>query len=224
MPSDALTSCSIQLARPCTPGEAISVTLVWPWRAATPMSVPSASPGLSPIGTLAAQLCAICSAWPRSRATSRPMMAAGTMPKSLSTEKRPPMDGWPKKIRRKPSASERCCIFEPGSVMAMKRRPISMGPTTPRIRSKKCCLRMFGSSVLPDLLARMTSVWSGSIARSTAWMRAGSMESSTCSSGKPDTRPKVRARASAPSTVPPMPSRTACVNPPARTSSAAWRR
>ena len=83
---------------------------------------------------------------------------------------------------------------------------------------------MLGSSVLPDLLAKMTSVWSGSIARSTVLMRAGSMESSTCSSGKPDTRPKVRASASAPSTVPPIPSITACVKPPARTSSAAWRR
>ena len=68
---------------------------------------------------------------------SSPMMAAGTMPKSLSTEKRPPMVGWPKKIRRKPSASERCCIFEPGSVIAMNRRPISMGPTTPPDRARR---------------------------------------------------------------------------------------
>ena len=56
---------------------------------------------------------------------SRPMIAAGTMPKFDRAEYRPPMLGTPKNMRRKPSLSAMCCSFEPGSVMAMKRFPAS---------------------------------------------------------------------------------------------------
>jgi hypothetical protein len=65
------------------------------------------------------------------------MAAAGTRPKSDSTEYRPPMFGHPKKMCRKPSPSATCCIFEWGSVMATKRLPASFWPTswTPDRRS-----------------------------------------------------------------------------------------
>ena len=44
---------------------------------------------------------------------------------------------------------------------------------------------MLGSRVEPDLLETMNSVFARSTLRSTAWTCAGSVESSTCSSGKP---------------------------------------
>ena len=66
-------------------------------------------------------------------------------------------------MRRKPSFSAICCIFEPGSVIATKRLPASFAPTIRVTRSKKYCLKMFGSRVLPDLLETMNSV----LARST---------------------------------------------------------
>ena len=69
------------------------------------------------------------------------------------------MFGQPKKTRRKPSRSATCCIFEPGSVMARKRLPASSEPTSCSIRSKKYCLKMLGSSVEPDLLETMNSVF-----------------------------------------------------------------
>ena len=68
------------------PGEVISVTLSRPWPAATPMITPSTAPGLSSTGTLHEHAWAISSAAPSSLATSSPMMAAGTTPKSLSAE------------------------------------------------------------------------------------------------------------------------------------------
>ena len=55
-------------------------------------------------------------------------------------------------------ASATCCIFEPGSVMAMKRLPALSAPTVCFARSKKYCLKMLGSSVVPDLLETMNSV------------------------------------------------------------------
>ena len=78
------------------------------------------------------------------------------------------MSGQPKKIRRKPSRSATCCIADPGSVMAMNRRPASVAPTSRSTRSKKYCFRMFGSSVDPDLLETMKSVRSRSTACSNA--------------------------------------------------------
>ena len=95
------------------------------------------------------------------------------------------MLGSPKKMWRNPSASATCCIFEPGSVIAMKRFPASAAPTTCFTRSKKYCLKIFGSSVLPDLLDTMKIVFARSILLSTARTSAGSVESRTCTCGKP---------------------------------------
>src|SRR5512135_2520119 len=83
---------------------------------------------------------------PANIGTSTPMAAAGIIPKSESAEYRPPMLGRPKNIRQNPSRSATCCIFDPGSVMATK-----CVPSRPE-RSKKYCLKIFGSSVDPDLL------------------------------------------------------------------------
>jgi len=62
------------------------------------------------------------------------------MPKLEIAEYRPPMLGTPMKILRNLSASATCCILELGSVMAMKRLPVSFSPTLAFTRSKKYCL------------------------------------------------------------------------------------
>ena len=107
-----------------------------------------------------------------------------------------------------------------GSVMATNWRP---APTRPRewaTRSKKYCRKTFGSSVLPDLLATITSVRSRSTRLSTARTCAGSVESSTWRSRPSGWRPNVRASTSGHKLEPPMPSSSACVKPSARASPA----
>ena len=47
-----------------------------------------------------------------------------------------------------------CCIFEPGSVIAMKWLPAFSAPIVFFTRSKKYCLKMFGSSVCPTCWRR----------------------------------------------------------------------
>src|ERR1700690_1264778 len=95
------------------------------------------------------------------------------------------MDGRPKKTSRKRSASATCCIFDPGSVMAMKWLPALSAPTVCFVRSKKYCLKMLGSRVDPDLLETTKIVFAGSICESKNLICAGSVESSTCSLGYP---------------------------------------
>jgi hypothetical protein len=63
--------------------------------------------------------------------------------------------------------------------------------------------------VPPDLLETMKSVWARSTASSIARTCAGSVESSTCSFGKPDFLANVSASTSGPRLEPPMPSTTA---------------
>ncbi len=128
------------------------------------------------------------------------------------------MDGRPKKTSRKRSASATCCIFDPGSVMAMKWLPALSAPTTCFVRSKKYCLKMLGSSVLPDLLETMKSVRAISILFSNAFTCAGSVESSTCRSGYPATLPNVMRRTSGHKLDPPMPSRRISLKPALQTS------
>ena len=60
---------------------------------------------------------------PSSLPMSSPIAAAGTRPKSDSTEYRPPMLGMPNAIWRNRSRSAIVCNFDPGSVMAMNREP-----------------------------------------------------------------------------------------------------
>ena len=74
---------------------------------------------------------------------------------------------------RKWSASATCCIFEPGSVMAMKWLPAFSAPTVCFTRSKKYCLKMLGSSVVPDLLETMNNVFARLILFSNALTCAG---------------------------------------------------
>ena len=105
--------------------------------------------------------------------------------------------------------------------MAMKCPPARCSPTVWRMRSMKYCSRMLGSSVVPDLLDTMNSVRLRSTAPSVAAICAGSVESSTCNSGKPLVVPNVCRITSAPRLDPPMPSSTACRTPESATSRAA---
>src|SRR5208337_901574 len=71
---------------------------------------------------------------------------------------------------------------------------------------------MLGSRVLPDLEETMQMVFLRSSFFSTALTWAGSVESSTWSSGYPPNLPKVRRRTSTQRLEPPMPRRTAWRN------------
>src|SRR6516164_6521654 len=130
------------------------------------------------------------------------------------------MLGTPWKVFQNLSDRATCCIFEPGSVTAMNRLPTSSSPTACLIRSKKYCLKMLGSSVLPDLLDTMQRVFLRSSLFSSSLICAGSVESRTCSSGKPATLPKVMRRTSGQRLEPPIPSSTTCLNLIFLTSSA----
>ncbi len=70
-------------------------------------------------------------------------------------------------------------------MIAMKRFGASSAPTASGMRSKKYCSKMFGSSVVPDLLETMKRVRARSILRSRGLTCAGSVESRMCSSGWP---------------------------------------
>ena len=200
------------------------VTLSRPLFAATPRTIPSIAPGFSSTGTEAAQASTISSVRSKNLLTSTPMTAAGTVPKFDSAEYRPPMLGTPKKIRRKRSLSATFCMCDPGSVIAMKWLPAFPAPTTCFTRSKKYCLKMFGSSVLPDLLETMKRVLAISILFSKDLTCAGSVESRTCNSGKPEILPKVIFSTSGHKLDPPIPSNRTCEKPALRTSSATSRK
>src|SRR5690349_10432291 len=107
------------------------------------------------------------------------------------------MVGNPKQMRRKRSASATFCILDPGSVMQRKRSPAFSSPTACFTRSKKYCLKMLGSSVLPDLLETMKRVRARSILASKDLICAGSVESRTCNSGEPEILPNVMRSTSA---------------------------
>ena len=183
LPVDSARSCSSQAPRSAIAGDATSVSLSRPRRAHTPMIDPSTRPGLSAAGTEWEQLCAMRSARSSSACTSRPITAPGSMPKSDRAEYRPPIDARPCATWRKPFSSASCSSFEPGSVIAMKRRGASSAPTASRMRSKKYCSKMFGSSVVPDLLETMQTVRVRSSSCSRALTCAGSVESRMRSSG-----------------------------------------
>ena len=86
LPVDSASSCSSQAPSEAIPGEAMTVSLSRPWRAATPRIAPRITPGFSTGGALAAQERTISAARSRKTRVSMPIAAAGTMPKSDSTE------------------------------------------------------------------------------------------------------------------------------------------
>src|SRR5437879_1098965 len=73
-------------------------------------------------------------------------------------------------------------------------------------RHKKYCLKMLGSSVEPDLLETIKKVFARSSLSSDALICTGSVESRTCSRGKPSILPNVIANTSGARLEPPMPS------------------
>src|SRR5436305_8808463 len=103
--------------------------------------------------------------------------------------------------------------------MAIKRSP-APSPNACFTRSKKYCLKIFGSSVVPDLLDTKKSVLLKSILFSIALICAGSVESSTCSSGNPSILPKDLRITSGQRLDPPIPRSRACEKPPSAISSA----
>ena len=107
--------------------------------------------------------------------------------------------------------------------MAMKWLPALSAPTACFVRSKKYCLKMLGSRVLPDLLETMKSALAISILFSNVFTCAGSVESSTCRSGYPAILPNVMRRTSGHKLDPPMPSRRMSLNPALHTSLARFR-
>ena len=102
----------------------------------------------------------------------------------------------------------------------MKHLPASLSPTVARTRSKKYCLKIFGSSVEPDLLETMNRVLLIWILSSQDLICAGSVESKTWSSGKPAILPKVFRITSGQRLEPPIPSRSTCAKSSFRNSSA----
>src|SRR5215469_5564822 len=118
----------------------------------------------------------------------------------------------PAKIRQYLSDSATCCIFEPGSVTAMNRLPANSSPTAALMRSKKYCLKMFGSSVPPDLLETMHRVLLRSSLSWSPFICTGSVESRTCNSGKAATFPKGMRKTSGHRLEPPIPSSKTCLN------------
>ena len=84
-------------------------------------------------------------------------------------------------------------------------------------RSKKYCLKMFGSRVVPDLDDTTNSVRPRSTCASHPRTWAGSVESSTESSGQPGSVPNVMRRTSGQRLEPPIPRRRTCVKPACRT-------
>ena len=97
--------------------------------------------------------------------------------------------------------------------MAMKWLPAFSAPTACLTRSKKYCLKMFGSKVVPDLLETTNRVLPRFTLSSKALTCAGSVESRTCSSGKPEIGPKVIFNTSGQRLEPPMPNRRRSVKP-----------
>src|SRR5258707_1905108 len=102
----------------------------------------------------------------------------------------------------------------------MNRLPTSASPTICRARSKKYCLKMFGSSVVPDLLETMNRVLARSMLFSIDLIRAGSVESSTCSSGNPGILPNDSRMTSGHKLDPPIPRSSTCENFASFTSAA----
>src|SRR5205814_3088917 len=102
----------------------------------------------------------------------------------------------------------------------MKWLPALSAPTVCFTRSKKYCLKIFGSSVLPDLLDTTNNVFARSTFCSNALTWGGSVESRTYDLGKPEIGPKVNASTSGHKLDPPMPSTSTSRNPSFLISSA----
>ena len=150
---------------------------------------------------------AIAAALACQRCRSRPIAAAGTRPNGDSAEYRPPIDGTPEKMRRKPSRAATASSFDPGSVIATKCRPACAAPTRSdhaleEIRAEDVGLERRARLAGDDHQRRARD----RRARSTAATCAGSVESSTCRRGPPGSCPKDSARTSGHRLEPPMPS------------------
>ena len=161
------------------------VSLSRPAFAATPSTSPSITPGLT-TGSGRRHAAAIASASVTKRRRSTPITAAGTRPNGDSAEKRPPICGIAEEDAAEPVRLGDLLHLRAGVGDGDEVLPDLVGARpTCAMRSKKYCLKTLGSSVLPDLLATMTSVRARSTRASRLATWAGSVESSTCRSGAP---------------------------------------
>ena len=112
------------------------------------------------------------------------MSDAGTRPTYVSALYRPPMSGGLRNTSRKSSWCLIACRLLPGSVMAAMSAPgvsntlWSRASSAAWARSQAAARKAFGSVVVPDLLAMMTRVVSGSRSSRAAVTASGSVESS----------------------------------------------
>ena len=183
-PVDSASSCSSHAPRSEMPGEVMIVTLSRPALAAVPRMMPSTRQDFL---RRPPRLRRRAPSRLRSRETSScPAPSPPPAPCRNSTARNSVRQSTD--VRRKRAGSDRpsatCCIFDPGSVIAMNWLPAFVAPTACFVRSKKYCLKMLGSRVLPDLLDTMKSVLGMSIRCSNAFTWAGSVESSTWRVGK----------------------------------------
>jgi len=182
LPVDSATSCSTQSPKEATDAGSTKVSLSWPASVASPIRAPSHAPGFSNAGT-ALQPSAISSAEKSRSSRSAPIRAAGTRPNSDSAEYRPPRSGGFWNTCRNPLARASSSRGVPGSVIAMKFEP------RPSSFAEKYSNCDSVSSVVPDLLATMKSVWSRSSDASTRAIVAGCVVSRTVSSTAPGAVP-----------------------------------
>ena len=191
------------------------------WRR-RPRIAPSSTPGFSTGGALAAQERTISAVRSR-KARDVDADRRGRHHAEIGQHRIAPADAR-HAVADVRGISRACAIFssdEPGSVIATKCCDAPPRPSAACARSKKYCLKMFGSSVLPDLLDTMNSVRAQIDRLSMRRICAGSVESSDrAAAGSRACVPKVSASTSGPRLEPPMPSSSASVKPARLTSAA----
>ena len=160
------------------------------------------APGCRAGGTSGPHAPAISDADRTSAWRSAPTSAALTSPKCERAEYRPPMSGLAGNVRRNPCPFARFSSGVPGSVTATNREPSETS-------DQKCSKCESVSVVVPDLLAMTNSVRSRSMARCTARIWSGWVESSATRSSPRSATPNVSRNTSGARDDPPIPQSTA---------------
>ncbi len=176
LPLLSATSCSSQGPKGANRSSVMTVSLSRPLSAASPITAPSASPGLAPEGCPALQACCMAAAEVNNPTRSMPIKAAGAKPKGVNAEKRPPTVFSARKVIRKCFSFASFSRLVPGSVMATKALPV-LRPTLASSRSQKKRNMASTSIVPPDLLATIYSVLPTGAHLAAALTCPGSVES-----------------------------------------------
>ena len=217
-------SCSTHAPKLAMSPSARNVSLSRPFFASVPIARPRLTPGFDS-GSGSRQAASIADADASSASRSSPIRLAGTSPTYVATEYRPPMSGGLRKSSRNMSWWGIASMLFPGSEIAAIISPAwaNRGAWWARraasIRAQASARKASGSVVVPDLLATMKSVASGSRSSTAAATAAGSVESRTRSESQSSSAPNVFASTSGPRLLPPMPATIAVVNPASRVPS-----